>query len=29
MPYYAQIPSSHNMLKMSNVGRNVCVQTFA
>ena len=29
MPYYARLPSSHNMLKMSTIGRNARVQTFA
>jgi len=29
MPYLARLPSSHNMLKMSTIGRNARVQTFA
>jgi len=29
MPYYARLPSSHNMLKMSTFGRNTRLQTFA
>jgi len=29
MPYEVQLPSSHNMLKMSTIGRNARVQMFA